>query len=109
MTICRIRIIQQPCNPQLHPIRGFITMPSAVWSGHLHFGLVVMPIRLLVAARTKTTRFRRLYRKPVNENLSVTSFPSFWPERGDHDSDFNEQDERTRSTPVEMKGRRMAQ
>jgi len=84
-------------------------MPSAVWSGHLHFGLVVMPIRLLVAARTKTTLFRRLYRKPVNENLSVTSFPSFWPERGDHDSDFNEQDERTRSTPVEMKGRRMAQ
>jgi hypothetical protein len=40
-------------------------MPSAVWSEHLHFGLVAMPVRLLVAARTKTTRFRRLYRKPV--------------------------------------------
>ena len=51
-------------------------MPSAVWSGHLHFGLVVMPVRLLVAARTKTTRFRRLYGKPVNEGSSVTSFPS---------------------------------
>src|SRR3977135_796319 len=30
-------------------------MPSAVWSGHLHFRLVVMPVRLLVAARPKTT------------------------------------------------------
>jgi len=46
---------------------------SAVWSGHLHFGLVVIPVRLLVAARTKTTRFRRLYRKPI---LPVTSFPT---------------------------------
>jgi DNA end-binding protein Ku len=41
-------------------------MPSAVWSGHLHFGLVVMPVRLLVAARPKTTRFRQLYRRPSN-------------------------------------------
>jgi len=31
-------------------------MPSAVWSGHLHFGLVVTPVRLLVAARTKSSR-----------------------------------------------------
>ncbi len=34
-------------------------MPSAVWSGHLHFGLVVMPVRLLVVlhleAKVKTT------------------------------------------------------
>src|SRR5207248_6344911 len=52
-------------------------MPSAVWSGHLHFGLVVMPVRLLVAARTKMTRFRRLYRKPANDSLSVTSSPPF--------------------------------
>jgi DNA end-binding protein Ku len=41
-------------------------MPSAVWSGHLHFGLVVMPVRLLVAARPKTTRFRQLYRRSSN-------------------------------------------
>jgi DNA end-binding protein Ku len=40
-------------------------MPS-VWRGHLHFGLVVMPVRLLVAARPKTTRFRRLHRKPTS-------------------------------------------
>lgn len=63
-------------------------MPSAVWSGHLHFGLVVMPVRLLVAARPKTTRFRRLQRKPIGHLLPVASFPSFATERED-DYDFN--------------------
>ena len=48
-------------------------MPSAVWSEHLHFGLVAMLVRLLVAARSKTTRFRRLYRKPVNRDPSATT------------------------------------
>ena len=84
-------------------------MPSAVWSGHLHFGLVAMPVRLLVAARTKTTRFRRLYRKPVNEGPSVTSFPSFSHDREDHDSDPNEGVGETRSTPEEMNGRHTGQ
>lgn len=79
-------------------------MPSAVWSGHLHFGLVAMPVRLLVAARTMTTRFRRLYRKPVNAGPSVTSFPSFSHDREDHDSDLNEEVEETRPTPEEMNG-----
>lgn len=63
-------------------------MPSAVWSGHLHFELVAMPVRLLVAARTKTTRSRRLYRKPVNENTFVSSFPSFSHDLEEHDSDM---------------------
>jgi non-homologous end joining protein Ku len=65
-------------------------MPSAVWSGHLHFALVAMPVRLLVAARTKTTRFRRLYRKPVKGDLSPTPFPSFSHDRQDQDSDHDE-------------------
>jgi DNA end-binding protein Ku len=82
-----------------------MAMPSAVWSGHLHFGLVVMPIRLLVAARTKTTRFRWLYRKPVNEVPSVISFPSFSHDREDRDSDLNEEVGETRSTPEEMSRR----
>src|SRR5438552_7586769 len=86
-----------------------MAMPSAVWSGHLHFGLVVMPVRLLVAARTKTTRFRRLYRKPVNEDVSVTSFPSFSHDREDHDSDLNEEVGETRSMPDEVNGRDTAQ
>lgn len=60
---------------------------SAVWSGHLHFGLVAMPVRLLVAARTKTTRFRRLYRKPVNESTYLTSLPSFSHDLEEQDSD----------------------
>jgi len=62
-------------------------MPSAVWSGYLHFGLVAMPVRLLVAARTKTTRFRRLYRKPLSENTIVSSFPSFSRDLEEHDVD----------------------
>lgn len=65
-------------------------MPSAVWSGHLHFGLVVMPVRLLVAARPKTTRFKRLYRKPINESTRVASFPSFPDDPEERDSDLAE-------------------
>ena len=85
-----------------------MVMPSAVWSGHLHFGLVVMPVRLLVAARTKTTRFRRLYRKPVNESTVVTSFPSFSHDVEDHDSDMTARVGEMRSTPEELNGRQMA-
>ncbi|MEY2411829.1 MAG: end-binding protein Ku [Acidobacteriaceae bacterium] len=77
-------------------------MPSAVWTGHLHFGLVVMPVRLLVAARTKTTRFRRLYRKPVNEGLSIAPFPSFSHDAEDDDSDLKKGVGETRSTPDEI-------
>jgi DNA end-binding protein Ku len=82
-------------------------MPSAVWSGHLHFGLVVMPVRLLVAARTKTTRFRRLYRKPVKESTVVTPFPSFSHDEY-HDSDSTEIVGQTRSAPEDMTDRHAA-
>ena len=80
----------------MHPITA---MPSAVWSGHLHFGLVALPVRLLVAARTKTTRFRRLYRKPI------TPFPSFSHDREDEDYDpeLNGNGE-TLSTPEQSGG-----
>ena len=81
-------------------------MPSAVWSGYLHFGLVATPVRLLVAARTKTTRFRRLYRKPVNES---TSFPSFSHDVEEHDSAMTQGVEETRPTPEEMICRNTAQ
>ena len=67
-----------------------------------------MPVRLLVAARTTTTRFRRLYRKPVNEGPSLTSFPSFSHDREDRGSDLNEGVGETRSTPEEMNGRHTA-
>jgi hypothetical protein len=77
-------------------------MPSAVWSGHLHFGLVSMPVRLLVAARTKTTRFRRLYRKPVNESNLVTSFPAFSHDLEDQESDPTAGARETPSMPEEM-------
>lgn len=78
-------------------------MPSAVWSGHLHFGLVAMPVRLLVAARTKTTRFRRLYRKPIKESSLVAS-PSFSRDIEEHDSGLTEAAGQMSSTPYEMEG-----
>jgi len=62
-------------------------MPSAVWSGHLHFGLVVMPVRLLVAARPKTTRFRRLYRRTSNDVVPPMQLPSSKQTIEDDDSD----------------------
>lgn len=80
-------------------------MPSAVWSGHLHFGLVVMPVRLLVAARAKATRFRRIHRKPVNESTLVTSFPSCVHGLEDGDSGQTERLENTRSTSDKMNDR----
>jgi DNA end-binding protein Ku len=64
-------------------------MPSAVWSGHLHFGLVVMPVRLMVAARPKTTRFRRLYRRPSNDVMPPMQLPSSKQSLEDEDSDFD--------------------
>jgi DNA end-binding protein Ku len=60
-------------------------MPSAVWSGHLHFGLVVMPVRLLVAARPKTTKFRRLYRRPSNDVMPPQQLP--WSQQTLEDED----------------------
>lgn len=86
-----------------------MAMPSAVWSGHFHFGLVVMPVRLLVGARRKVTRFRRLYRKPINEHPSVTSLPSFSHDREDHDSELNNGVLEPPSTSEQMKGRHTAQ
>ena len=80
-------------------------MPSAVWSGHLHFGLVAMPVQLLVAARTKTTRFRRLYRKPVDENSLANSFPAFSRDLEEHDSNMTQEVEETRPMPEEMNAR----
>src|SRR5438477_1756247 len=61
-------------------------MPSAVWSGQLHFGLVVMPVRLLVAARPKTIRFRRLYRKQGNHVTRPMQLPSSKQTLEDEDS-----------------------
>jgi len=64
---------------------------SAVWSGHLHFGLVVMPVRLLVAARPKTTRFKRLHRKPSRQSTQL--LPGANSTRYDADSDTGSENE----------------
>ena len=64
-------------------------MPSAVWSGHLHFGLVIMPVRLLVAARPKTTSFRRVYRRTGNHVVPPMQLPSSKQALEDEDSYFD--------------------
>jgi DNA end-binding protein Ku len=61
-----------------------------------------MPVRLLVAARTKTTRFRRLYRKPVEERTHVSSFPSFSHDLEEHNSDLTEEVAKTESRREDM-------
>jgi DNA end-binding protein Ku len=63
---------------------------------------MAMPVRLLVAARTKTTHFRRLYRKPVNKGPSITSFPRLSHDREDEDSDPKGGVGETRSAPEQM-------
>lgn len=40
-------------------------MASTVWKGHLTFGLVSMPVRLLRAARAEPVKLRQLYRSPT--------------------------------------------
>ena len=65
---------------------------------HLHFGLVVMPVRLLVAARPKTTRFKRLHRKPVNQFLPET------PLRSARDDDSDVRDESRRTSEAYLSG-----
>ena len=58
-----------------------------------------MPVRLVVAARTKTTRFRRLYRKPARETTFDTALPSFSQDFEDHDSDRTDAAGETWSPP----------
>jgi DNA end-binding protein Ku len=40
-------------------------MASTIWKGHLTFGLVSMPVRLLRAARAEPVKLRQLYRSPA--------------------------------------------
>src|SRR4051812_10180391 len=51
-------------------------MRSVVWTGHLHFGLVVMPVSLFAAARAETTRFKRIHRrkKPVGSAMVEVTY-----------------------------------
>jgi DNA end-binding protein Ku len=64
-----------------------------------------MPVRLLVAARTETTGFRRLYRKPLPVDPSATSVPSFSPGREERDSNPYDEIEKTRSRPEQTDAR----
>lgn len=38
-------------------------MPSALWKGHITFGLISIPIRLFAAARESRTRFHEIHRE----------------------------------------------
>src|ERR1700734_98526 len=37
-------------------------MPASVWKGHIAFGLITIPVRLLRAARSERVPLRELYR-----------------------------------------------
>src|SRR5690349_17791175 len=50
-----------------------------------------MPVRLLVAARTKTTRFRRLHRKAVKPSFEASSFGPMTRQAGHHQSYVGEE------------------
>ena len=39
-------------------------LASSVWKGHISFGLVTIPVRLLRAARSERVPLRELYRVP---------------------------------------------
>src|ERR1700722_18235687 len=47
-------------------------MPASVWKGHIAFGLITIPVRLLRAARSERVPLRELYRTdgpaPANED-----------------------------------------
>src|SRR5882724_11675142 len=46
-------------------------MASTVWKGHLSFGLVSIPVRLVRAARAERVKLRQLYRP----DAAATPFP----------------------------------
>jgi DNA end-binding protein Ku len=55
-------------------------MPASVWKGHIAFGLITIPDRLLRAARSERVPLRELYRAdsaaPVNEDAEEDVAPS---------------------------------
>ena len=57
-------------------------MPSSVWSGHLTFGLISMPVRLFSGARSSGISFHMLHRpdkqrvaESANDALGVSLRP----------------------------------
>jgi DNA end-binding protein Ku len=68
-----------------------------------------MPVRLLVAARSKTTRFRRLHRKPRNESTFVTAFTALSDDIKDRNSDLTAEVGKWQATSEEMNGRDTAE
>lgn len=58
-------------------------MASTVWKGHLTFGLVSLPVRLIRAARAERIKLRQLYRKPSAAlDTEAPRLPPFQPDRG---------------------------
>src|SRR5258706_7243796 len=46
-------------------------MPATVWKGHLNFGLVSFPVRLLAAARLESVHFHMLHKKDLSRVKEV--------------------------------------
>ena len=58
-------------------------MSSTVWKGFLTFGLVSVPVRLSVAARSKSIHFNRLYRRRTVEAETKLDWPGVTKSRSD--------------------------
>jgi len=59
-------------------------MASTVWKGHLTFGLVSVPVRLIRAARAERVKLRQLHRGPglpLEERREIEPVPAAPPER----------------------------
>jgi DNA end-binding protein Ku len=54
-------------------------MASTVWKGHLTFGLVSIPVRLIRAARAERVKLRQLYRPPATAQMGDRpALPDAW-------------------------------
>jgi DNA end-binding protein Ku len=61
-------------------------MRSVVWTGHLHFGLVVLPVSLFAAARAETTRFKRIHRRKKVAGSSFGAVDLPWSTEDDFEN-----------------------
>jgi len=78
-------------------------MAVTVWKGHLTFGLVSIPVRLVRAARHETVGFHQLYRaEPVPTQTAAP--PRNYPREDPEDKDSDDQIEAD-ATPAGRKRR----
>src|SRR5579863_6099948 len=76
-------------------------MASTVWKGHLTFGLVSIPVRLIRAARAERVRLRQLYRPPTIAQPKDQQAPTVPSREAPQHLDASEQSEGMETQPPE--------